>query len=142
MIERRLVSRAGTDPLVNMIGTTPPSVRRWMERKAQLADGHRPGQPVCTFGALRAALEEDERSNGPWLVRLRGLTKCGHQIATVGLSRELAGHSFHELSERTAWSTMQLRRMAEIHRELISSDRAYAQRSSRAGAAAIRASLE
>ena len=139
LVERRLVSRSDVDPLIDLIGTTPPSVRRWMERKARLADGHRPGQPVCTFGALRAALEEDERSDGPWLVRLDKLTKSGHEIASVGLSRDLAGHSFAELTERTGWSTMQLRRMAEIHRELIESDSAYAERTARVGAAAISA---
>lgn len=141
LVERRLVSGSGVDPLVDLIGTTPPSVRRWMERKAQLADGHRPGQPVCTFGALRAALEQDGRSSGPWLASIGELTKSGEQIATVGLARDLAGHSFAELTERTAWSTMQLRRMAEIHRELIESDPAYAERAARVGAAAISAVL-
>ncbi len=142
LVERRLASRSDTDPLIDLVGTTPPAVRRWMERKAQLADGHRPGQPVCTFGALRAALEQDERSNGPWLARLRERTRCGHQIATIGLARDLAGHSFAELTERTAWSTMQLRRMAEIHRELIETDPAYTERAARVGAAAIGAVID
>jgi hypothetical protein len=139
LVERRLASRSGIEPLIDLIGTTPPSVRRWMERKAPLADGHRPGQPICTFGALRAALEEDERSNGPWLARLGEGTRCGQEIATIGLPRDLAGHSFAELAERTARSTTQLRRMAENHRALIETDPAYAEGAAQVGAAAIEA---
>jgi len=37
---------------------------------------------------------------------------------------------------------MQVRRKAEIHRELVDSDRAYLERASRVGASAIRAILE
>ena len=142
LVERRLTSRASVDPLVDLIGNTPLSVRRWMEHKSRLADGHRPGLPVCTFGALQTAVEEDERAHGSWLARIGNLTKSGHEIALAGLSRDLAGHSFAELTTRTEWSTMQLRRMAEIHRELVGSDSAYLERASRVGAAAIVAILD
>ena len=141
LVERRLASRSRIDPLSDLIATTAPAVRRWMERKAHLADGHRPGLPVCTFGALQAALQEDERAHGPWPAWWGRRTRSGLEVARVGLAREPVGASFAELTARNGWSTMQLRRMAALHREGVESDPAYLERASRVAAAAIDAVL-
>jgi len=141
LVERRLESRASAEPLEDLIGSTPEAVGEWMQRKAQLADGHRPGLPVCTFGALDDALAQDEADNGEWVVRIKEQMRSGRDIAIVGLGRALAGHSFAELSERTGRTVMPLRRLAELHRRLVMTDGAYLERSSAVGQIALEAVL-
>ncbi len=58
VIERRLEhANSGDDPLDDLVAAAPAAVRRWMIRKARLADGTSPGIPLVTAAAVGAALD-------------------------------------------------------------------------------------
>ncbi|MEM9801310.1 MAG: transposase [Planctomycetota bacterium] len=141
LVEQREKSRATEEPLVDLIATTPRSVRLWMERKAQLADGHRPGLPVCAFDALREALEADESRSGLWVVEDAQRLQRARELALFGLGYELAGLSWREVALRSGESEARARRLGHVHRELVGSDSEYAERAAAVAREAIEASL-
>ncbi|MFT7670435.1 MAG: REP element-mobilizing transposase RayT [Planctomycetota bacterium] len=115
-VERRMRARGVADPLTDLVRSTPIEVQRWMERKTRLADGHTPGLPVCTAGALLRALEQDEESLGPWRVERGEALVPALPRAFVALAHDLAGLSWREISERRGESPMRCRLIAQEHR--------------------------
>ena len=138
LVERRLSSGAIADPLEDLVGTSPEAVRRWMAQKSRLADGHEPGLPVCTIGAIERALDRDHGLRGLWEVRSGDRVRRGRELAEVGIGRTLAGLSFTELASRSGKSRAQLRRRLDLHREFLERDRAYLERLSQVGNEALR----
>jgi REP element-mobilizing transposase RayT len=137
LMEARQRSHAGDDPLEDLIGAAPERVRAWMVRKARLADGHRPGLPVCGLRAVREALAADESLRGPWLVEEGELLRRAGEFAALGLARDLCGHSLEELARSCGGSRARARRLIAGHRRFLISDLAYAERASLLAHAAL-----
>lgn len=140
-VDRRQVCRASTDPLTDLVGSAPSSVRHWMERKARLADGHRLGLPVCALEDLTDSLDVDESESGTWIVQDGDRVARGREPCLVGFGRELAGLTMRELGERVDKTPMQLRRLWELHRLLVARDSDYAARASKVASRALLSAL-
>ncbi len=128
VVERRMSARLRHDPLDDLVGSSPAEVQAWMERRTRLADNHQPGLPVCALSALGAALDDDERQNGVWLVERDGKLLRGREIGWTGLAHELGGRSWTELAALAGGSITRARRFGREHRLLMQTDGRYAAR--------------
>ncbi len=131
LVERRMCVRASADPLLDLVGSTPIEVQRWMESKTRLADGHVPGLPVCSPGSLDRALDQEEELHGPWRIERGGVLVPARPRAFNGLAHELAGLSWRELSERQGESAMRCRRFGQEHGIFVDEDADYRTRTAR-----------
>ena len=136
LVEARM-TRSAADPFDDLIGMTPPGVQAWMKRKAMLADGHRPGLPVCGRRALRRALEENIEMQGVWRVEDDAQTRRGEELAWIGLARELCASTWQEVATSCHVSHSRARRLGVIYRRLLLTDRSFAERVAAIGHAAI-----
>ncbi|MBL4770533.1 MAG: transposase [Planctomycetes bacterium] len=141
LIEARLSSTAQEDPLEDLVGTAPVSIQRWMRRKALLADGHRPGLPVCSPIALRDALELHGARCGDWLVKDGERTWSGTDLAWLGLLRGLCGLSWKEVVSWSGFCESKARRFVEAHGRILLSHGEYAERVARIVSPAIERSF-
>lgn len=138
-VERRLTRAAESDPLDDFVGSAPPRVQAWMQRKAELADGLRVGLPVCGPVALRRALDED--GQGVWMIEDGSRTWRGKDVAWHGLLHDLCGFSWREVARLGDGSLARARRLGETHRRLMGTNPAYARRAAEVGHEAIRRCL-
>lgn len=125
LVERRMRARMVSDPLTDLIGSTPIDVQRWMKRKTRLADGHLPGLPVCSPLSIARALDRDEKEHGPWTVERGEVLVPARPRAFIGLAHELAGLSWRELSDQQSESVMRCRRLGQEHRSFVDNDEGY-----------------
>lgn len=138
LVDARLERPAGEDPLDSLVLNAPGDVQAWMQRKAELADGHRVGLPVCGRVALRRSLDHDLEVHGVWMVEDGRQTWRGAELAWCGLLHDLCGLAWAEIARACAMgSTSRIRRRGAIHRRLMTEDDAYARRASRVAHAAI-----
>lgn len=137
MIESRMRSARESDPLEDLVGTTPGEVRRWMRRKAMLADGHQPGLPVCGVVGLSRALERDVERGGEWLVDRAGRSWRGSELARVGLLRALCAVPWPTIASLTGWSVDLARRRGREHLAAMVADVQHAARVERIGTDAV-----
>jgi len=136
-IDERMGSAADLDPLDDLVGSTPSEVRRWMQRKALLADGHEVGLPVCGAAGLARALASDVERNGEWLVDRRGRTWRGSELARVALLRRLGSASWSSVAGLTGWTIDLARRRYAEHCGAMRENPSHAARVERIAAAAI-----
>ena len=136
VVEARM-ARSAQDPLDDLIGMAPLQVQAWMQRKAKLADGHRPGLPVCGRRGLRRALDENIERRGVWWVEDGRQTRRGEQLIWVGMLRELCGCIWPEIARVCEGSESSLRRLGSVYRRLLVTDSAFAARAAEVGYAAI-----
>jgi REP element-mobilizing transposase RayT len=137
LVETRCRQFSATDDLESLVGSTPTRVRRWMEYKALLADGHDVGLAVCGPLALSRALEENLRTQGPWPVRNGGELLDGERAAWHGLHRDLCRSTWQEMARWGEGSPWRARRLAGLHRRLVAESPEYAERASHVARSAI-----
>lgn len=140
-VDERMGSAADLDPLDDLVGSTPDEVRRWMRRKALLADGHEVGLPVCGAAGLARALDSDLVRNGEWLVDRRGRTWRGSELARVGLLRRLGSAPWPAVAALSGCTVDLARRRHAEHRGAMREDPSHAARVERIAAAAIEHTL-
>jgi len=129
------INNTGTiDPLNDLIGSTPHHVRSWMQRKAQLADGHTLGQPVCGPVALLRALNANIEKRGAWIVQDGSQLRRGGEIAQSGLLRELCHLSWREIARYENGSVSRASRLGSTHRRLLDANPGYGIRAAEVGA--------
>lgn len=128
MVERS-VNGAGRkkEKAYELFGDAPPQVKEWMARKAALADGTVPGQPIVDPDRLDRALARVDRQHGPWILHLSRKSCDGWRVARIGLLRELCGMSIEETARRCERSHQNTAKLLRLHRKLILQDPHYAQ---------------
>lgn len=111
VLETRLANRGLDKGLDVLLTKTPFSVREWMVKKAELADGTKPGLPVCDPRAVLSAIAESKETIAKIPIQ-RGCTSRSLKIIlTSGLLRDLCGLGHKEIaiwierSESTASSS-------------------------------------
>jgi REP element-mobilizing transposase RayT len=102
-----------------------PKVVRWTIRKARLADGTRPWQPVSAPGLVERLLGKARKRVGPLLGRFARHTKDAWCTLRAGLLRLLAGCTHHEIGLRTGRHSATISRDVRDHRHLIARDPEY-----------------
>lgn len=129
LVELRLSSTAEGDSLGDLVSTAPEHVRAWMDRKTALADGHKPGLPVCARSTLRAALDASIEREGGWFVEDGERIRKGEELAWVGLLRSICGLTWEEMSGIVQGSSSKLSRLGAIHERLVRQDVRHRERS-------------
>ncbi|HEU4393982.1 MAG TPA: transposase [Planctomycetota bacterium] len=113
IVARRLWGRFrdGEEPLDELLDAAPDGVRRWMERKANLADGTRPGLPVASPGTLVRCVRDGAGSPAPALVRSGRRGVARREVLLSGLLRVGAGLAHEEIASRLGvpWTRVQVR---------------------------------
>jgi REP element-mobilizing transposase RayT len=134
-VERRLDSRGRTDPLDDLVHSTPIGVLAWMRWKARLADGSEPGMAVVDPGCVDETIR-DARDRGAGIL-LRSRRWDGLLAAHAGLLRHLCGSSLAEIAGRIGRSTSQSGALCQQYAQRIEEDGAFAAHASRLAHAAI-----
>jgi REP element-mobilizing transposase RayT len=99
VLEKRLAHRELDDDLDLLISRSPLSVRRWMVKKAELADGTKPGMPVCDPRTVLCTIADNKQSIVEFQKKHRR-TKSLITILKSGLLRDLCGLGHREIA---AW---------------------------------------
>lgn len=128
LVEARMASARDLDPLDDLIGRTPLQVRKWMSRKAALADGMKVGLPVCGPTAVARAVASHLPQGGDWIVDRGGRSWRGSELAQAGLLRDLSAEPFEKIGQRLGLGSSAASRRVNFHRELMRTDSAYAAR--------------
>lgn len=126
VVEGRMASSGVLDPLEDLVGKTPQQVRRWMVRKARLADGMKVGLPVCGTSALHRAVRRHLEVNGEWLCDRETRTWRGSRLALPGLLSELCGMPFVQIARVCGITVWCATRQVELHRRLVGEGGEYA----------------
>lgn len=116
LIELRMASSAELDPLDDLVGKTPHQVRRWLARKARLADGMQIGLPVCEPRAVQRAVELRVDERGEWLVERDSRTWKGSRLALSGLLKDLCCMPYAGIARFCGISPWTATRQVEVHR--------------------------
>lgn len=127
-LEARIDRGSGPDPLDRLVEGSPERIRRWLERKARLADGAPLGLPMCDAETILHVLkaepwnvEGESGSTRPFRVEL------GNAIE-VGLLRDLASLTWTEIARQSGTSVSTSCARYTGHRRLMACDQAYADR--------------
>jgi REP element-mobilizing transposase RayT len=103
LVERRLTTPVPNeeDPMADILGAAPSEVRRWMERKARLADGTSPGCAAVTPGTVSAVMAHRRRHrSGQRLRQGRGPDLDFAELLEMWLLRNGAGLKLAEIGGR------------------------------------------
>ncbi len=139
LVEARLHSNArGPDPLDELIHSAPEGVGRWLRRKAELADGTRPGFPCASPTAVLRCLEQRVRAHSKWRLPRGASSVEVWPVLLVGLLRDLAGSSWSEIQQRTAASASGVQRRYQAHRVWMGQDAAYVEAVGEVGVECLR----
>jgi REP element-mobilizing transposase RayT len=103
-----------------------PRVVRWALRKAELADGTRPWQPVSLPKVVEAAIHRARRKVGPILGLFKRKTKDAWVVLRAGLLRLLAGCTHREIGLRVDRHSATISRDIRDHARLVTAVPAYA----------------
>jgi hypothetical protein len=113
------------DPLDEVLGATTPAVLAWMDKKARLADGTRPGHVlVSPESLLRTVDSRRERTPGRGL-RIGPRTWPFWEVLEAGSLRECSALSFEELESRLGLSRGTLQRRLRMHGQAMDADPLY-----------------
>jgi REP element-mobilizing transposase RayT len=138
LVERRIAGGfREPDPLDNLVSERPTALLDWMRRKARLADGTRPGLPVCDPESVTAAVERDRAVRGCWFIQPGKKQLDAWPHVHVALLCDLAGLAAPEAAHRVGCSESGVGRMRERHRTLLGDD-GYAERVRAIAAEALR----
>jgi hypothetical protein len=111
VLETRLESKQGDCGHSLLMDGSTSSVRRWMIRKAELADGTSPGLPVCDPQSVFDAVKFSEPLIREYKKEVRGSFETSSNVLLCGLLRDFCGLGFREIgnrmgrSESAAWSS-------------------------------------
>lgn len=148
--ERELVETRMSGPAIpeddlgdldDLLGAAPAQIRGWMERKARLADGTKPGLAMAPPSVV-VHVVEDLRSRGrrlPWTAK-NGRVREAWGIALAGLLHDLAGQSQTAVAARLEVSTTAVARRLQGHAQLMAGPE-YATRVGRVASLCLRRAL-
>ena len=128
LVETRATQARTEDPLESLVGRAPHEVQAWMQRRAQLADGHRVGLAVCGRLALRRALDANLEASGPWTVKVGRSIRDAAELAWHGLLHDFAGCTWQGIARHAECSVSRSQRLTEHHRRLLAEDPEYSAR--------------
>ena len=117
-IERRLNGMArGFDDLDDLLGTSD-NILAWARRKAQLADGTKPGVAVVDPESAVRATEAASETLGSLIARPHsGRKHVAMDLMRVAVLRDAAGESFVSIARRLGMSPSTPRRQYRLHGE-------------------------
>jgi REP element-mobilizing transposase RayT len=140
-IERSLCARL-PDELedVTLKHAGSPRVVRWALRKAKLADGTRPWQPVGLPTTVEAVIARARQRVGPILGLFKRKTKDAWIVLRAGLLRLLAGCTHREIGMRLDRHGGTISRDVRDHARLVHAVPAYATLAAQVAHAAMQAS--
>jgi hypothetical protein len=104
------------DPLDDLVHATPASISRWMQRKAALADGTRPGLPCASAERVSAACSHATTSHPEWKIQVGPSRIDVGKVLEVALLRDVAGLCWSEISRRVSAGESSVKRRYQIHR--------------------------
>lgn len=129
LVERRMKQFApGKDPLDYLVKSAPPAVRRWMIRKATLADGKWREYVVASPKTLKAVMASFINRDPEWKVKPNGVDRSGWKIMMIGLLRNVSGLRLFEISRRAEVTDSSVSRALIDHKNLMMSNDDYSQR--------------
>lgn len=131
--------REASDDLDHLVHGAPSRIRSWMEKKARLADGTRPGLPVCDVRSVLRVIERNRSATGDWIVSPVGRTTNGWAVARAGMLKDLAGMSWVKMARVIESPEATCRLFHTWHGRLLIENEDYARRLAALGAAALRA---
>lgn len=138
LVERRSGRHAYEgDALDDLVAAAPEKVRAWMIRKAHLADGLVPGQPVTGMASVVHGLRAGRRRRPSWRVRAGQRCLDAWLLIEVMMLRDLCSLSFPEIGRRLRMTDVTARRHYLRHRQVFESDEGYRSASLEAVAAAL-----
>jgi REP element-mobilizing transposase RayT len=115
----------GPDPLDELLQAAPERVRRWMDRRAGLADGTRTGVPVVSPGTLQAVLRGRARQKPGRTLAVGARAWAFWEVAEAGALREFSGLRFRELEGRMRLSRGVVQERLRTHARARSLDEDY-----------------
>ncbi len=121
VVDRRIRSGAVEDPLDELLRATPREVLAWMRRRAALADGARPGLPVCAPSTVDEVIDAARVAAGEACV-----PRTWYALR-AGLSHSLASSPQHAIARRMGCSSSQAGSLVRIHRRRMCAEREYAE---------------
>ncbi|MFT4543288.1 MAG: hypothetical protein ACI835_005758 [Planctomycetota bacterium] len=127
LVEARMRHVDDFDPWDEIVSASNPATRKWMIRKAILADGTRPGLPLLAISRLDKIIEET-RGHERWVVRRGKSDRDGWAVAYVALGRDLCGQTLRAIAERLGFSETKVRRLYATHRAELRERAAYSLR--------------
>ena len=116
------------DPLDDLYGAAPASIRAWMRRKALLADETKPGIPVVGAASVIQCVRRTAESSGSWSVKWGRKSRVGWAVAQAVLLRDLAGATYTEVTRLCGGSPHFWRMTYQQHASRLDSDSEYAAR--------------
>ena len=126
-VERSLSARLPDDVEdVTLKHAGSPSVVRWTLRKAKLADGTRPWQPVCLPKAVESVMGRVRKEVGPLLGLFKRKTKDAWIVLRAGLLRLLTGCTHREIGLRVDRHSSTISRDVRDHARLVEEAPEYA----------------
>jgi len=126
-VERSLSARLPDEPEdVTLKYAGSPGVLRWALRKAKLADGTRPWQPVCLPKAVEGVIARARGRAGPLLGLFKRKTKDAWVVLRAGLLRLLTGCTHREIGLRVDRHNATISRDVRDHARLVDTVPAYA----------------
>jgi REP element-mobilizing transposase RayT len=131
LVQRRLELPASSeDPLDELFGAATEDVKRWMKRKAALADGTSVGLPVSHGSSVQSFVAKARRLDGGWTVRSsRKSTDAWPQIL-VALLRDLCAETFAEAGTRAGVTEGGAWKLYRRHQQCMAGSEGYADRAS------------
>jgi REP element-mobilizing transposase RayT len=136
-IERRISHGKGSDALDSLVDAAPERVRRWLERKARLADGTVLGLPVCDAETVRATIAEKRLTEECSLTGSRCRLASTWDAVEAALLRDLAGLTWSEIAAACRTSTSTSHARYRVHVRLLTEEPLYADRVSSMAAEVI-----
>jgi REP element-mobilizing transposase RayT len=118
--------RDGPDPLDDLVGASPDRVRAWMVRKAELADGSRPGLPLLAPSVAVTVLRECQAEDPDLRFGPRGKARTAWPLLLSGILRDECGLSVAATAAMTGRPASSVSFEARTHRELLLADSVYA----------------
>jgi hypothetical protein len=128
LVEER-VSRPALDkedPLDHLVKAAPASIRKWMIRMANLADGSAAGQTLVDPAAIQDRIAVHRKANPTWKVTPSKKGKSGWLVLTAGLFRMISGIGIEEISRRIGCGESSVFRYLQDHGLLLQTNEEYA----------------
>ncbi len=126
-VERRLLHPdRSPEELEDLLASAPSQVQAWMDRKARLADGTRPGVPLVAVETVdRLVAEHRRRAPDSFIGAGPRRRRSLWDLVWVALLRDLAGESYAAIARRQATTRDAVARRAEEHRTALAGDVGY-----------------
>lgn len=127
VIERRIeCSNDYPDPFDDLVGAAPESVRKWMRRKAELADGTSIELAVCDSEHVTAVVCPAREARTQWALPGDGRPVCAWRALEIGLRRQLCGESWAQIAGAVGSSETTVARHYARHLSALRADEEYA----------------